>query len=111
MEVNVELRANGVAVVGLSGRLDLLAAADVKRRLSDAVAAGQKMLVVLLKGVSFVDSSGLGALIGGLKAARLVGGDLRIARPGEQARMILGLTTLDRVMRPYAAIEEALADF
>ena len=44
----------------------------------------------------------------GWKSARLAGGDMRIARPGEQARIILSLTTLDRVMRPYDTVEEAL---
>ena len=67
------------------------------------------MLVVDLDAVTFVDSSGLGALIGGLKAARQAGGDLRIARPGEQARAILELTTLNRVLRPHRTVEAAVA--
>src|SRR3712207_4880902 len=98
MEVTVETRNGGIAVVRSVGRLDLLSAADVKQRLTDTVAAGRRRLVVDLGGVDFIDSSGLGALIGGLKAARLAGGDLRIARPSEQARTILELTTLDRVL-------------
>ena len=111
MEVTVESRDGGIAVVRSVGRLDLLSAADVKQRLTDAVAAGRRRLVVDLGGIEFIDSSGLGALIGGLKAARLAGGDLRIARPSEQARTILELTTLDRVLRPYATVEEALAGY
>jgi hypothetical protein len=54
---------------------------------------------------------GLGALIGGLKAARLAGGDLRYTRPGEQARLVLELTRLDRVLRPYPTVEDALAGY
>lgn len=110
MEIAVETR-DGATIVTPRGRLDLLSAADVKARLSQAVADGGKRLVVDLGEVSFVDSSGLGALIGGLKAARQGGGDLRIARPAEQARTILELTTLNRVLRPYATVEEALAGF
>lgn len=82
----------------------------MKARLGQVVADGGKRLVVDLGEVSFVDSSGLGALVGGLKAGRH-GGDLRIARPAEQARTILELTTLNRVLRPYATVEEALAGF
>ena len=108
MDITIETRPSGAAVVTLSGRLDLLSAGEVKQQLTKAVADGRKKLVVDLSGVTFVDSSGLGALISGLKAARLAGGDLRIARPGEQARVILGLTTLDRVMKPYGTVEEAL---
>jgi anti-sigma B factor antagonist len=67
--------------------------------------------VIDLDAVTFIDSSGLGALIGGLKAARQAGGDLRIARPNQQARVILQLTTLERVLKPYTTIEEALSGY
>ncbi|MBV9547118.1 MAG: STAS domain-containing protein [Chloroflexi bacterium] len=109
MDLAIAPHAPGVAVVHPHGRLDLLAAQDVKTRLTETVAAGHQRLVVDLTDVPFIDSSGLGALIGGLKAARQAGGDLRIARPGEQPRTVLQLTTLDRVLRPYATVEEALA--
>ena len=109
MELMLETPAAGVAVVRLTGRLDLLSAGNVRRRLDEAVASGQARLVVDLGEVASIDSSGLGALIGALKTARQAGGDLRIARPGEQARMVLELTTLDRVLRPYDTVDEALA--
>lgn len=111
MDVSVEGRPGGVAVVHLTGRLDLLSAADVKRRLAQAVADGYHRLVLDLGMVTFIDSSGLGAVIGALKDARVAGGDLRLARVGEQARLILELTTLDRVLRPYPTVEEALAGY
>ena len=109
MDITLEPQDGGIAVVRLAGRLDLLSAADVRARLSAATEDGHRRLVVDLSGVTFVDSSGLGALIGGLKAARVAGGDLRIAGPNEQGRVILTLTTLERVLRPYATIDEALA--
>ena len=111
MDVTIDGQPNGAAVVRLSGRLDLLSAAEVKQQLAQAVADGHRRLVVDLGEVDFVDSSGLGSLIGGLKAARVGGGDLRIARPNDQARTILELTTLSRVLRPYPTVEEALADY
>jgi anti-sigma B factor antagonist len=111
MELTLEVRPGGATVVRLTGRLDLMAAADVKRRLAQAVADGHQRLVVDLGEVTFIDSSGLGALIGGLKSARLAGGNLRIARPGPQVRLTLELTTLDQVLHPYATVEEALAGY
>lgn len=111
MEIMAEHRSEGGTIVRLTGRLDLLSAGDVKRQLAQFVAEGQRKLVIDLEGVSFIDSSGLGSLIGGLKAARQAGGDLRIARVPEQARVILELTTLNRVLKPYTGIEEALAGF
>ncbi len=111
MELKVENRAGETAIVRLVGRLDLLSASDVKQGLSKAVSDGHRRLVVDLAGVGFIDSSGLGALIGGLKAARLAGGDLRIAGAGDQAKVILELTTLNRVLRPYDTVDEALSGY
>ena len=68
---------------------------------------GSSHVVVDLAETSFIDSSGLGALIGVLKRARSEGGDLRIAAPSEQVRMVLGLTNLDRVLRPHESLDEA----
>ena len=58
-----------------------------------------------------MDSSGLGALIGGLKVTRLAGGDLRVARPNQQAQLVFSLTSLDRVLKPYATLDEAASGF
>ncbi len=109
--IHVEPLGPRLAVVKLSGRLDLLSAVEVKQRLAAVVNEGSPRLVVDLGEVSFIDSSGLGALISGLKAARLAGGDLRIARPDKQARHILQVSTLDRVLVPYATVEEAVAAY
>ena len=109
--MTVEPRRSGAAVVKLAGRLDLLSAIDARQRLADLVAAGHPRLVVDLAEVEFIDSTGLGSLVSGLKATRMAGGDLRLARPVEQARTILKLTTLDRVLKPYATTEEALAGY
>lgn len=108
MTVKASLQANGVAIICLEGRLDLRVASEVFEWLRTTVNAGHHRLIVDLAQVSFVDSSGLSALIGGLKMARQVGGDLRVARLTEQPRQALQLTTLDRVLHPYDTIEQAL---
>lgn len=111
ISIQVEPRGERVAVVQMKGRLDLLSAVEVKQRLAAVVAEGSSRLVVDLGEVEFIDSSGLGALISGLKAARIAGGDLRIARPDKQARYILQVSTLERVLVPYATVEEAIAAY
>ena len=77
-------------------------------RLVAEISAVTPRLIVDLGETTFLDSSGLGALIGGLKAARQAGGDLRLARPGEQARVVLQLTALDRVLPAYESVAQAL---
>lgn len=98
-------------VLAPEGKFNLIAAPPLKARIDDLVAAGKAKLVIDLHGVDFIDSSGLGALIGGLKSARQRGGDLRIAAAGEQVRAVLKLTNLDRILSPYETVEEALHDW
>ncbi len=110
MQVSIDRRQGQAAVITPEGRLDLASASEFKQILTDAVEAGDRILVVDLSNVPFVDSSGLGALISGMKATRIAGGDLRIAEVGDQARLILELTSLDKVMKIYPTVEEALVD-
>jgi len=98
-------------VLAPEGKFNLVSAPPLKARIDDLVAAGKERLVVDLHAVDFIDSSGLGALIGGLKAARQQGGDLRIAAAGDQVRAVLKLTNLDRILAPYPTVEEALHDW
>lgn len=95
------------AVIRPEGRLTATAVPRLRTAVDDLVTAGSARIVVDLSGTEFVDSSGLGALIGGLKAARLAGGDLRIAGMTEPVRRVLKLTNLDRVLRDHPTPESA----
>lgn len=90
-----------VTVLELSDRLTAAVAAQLRAAVDDAIAAGADRIVLDLAQVPFIDSSGLGAVIGALKAARTAGGDLRLASAGDQVRQVLRLTNLDRVLRVY----------
>jgi anti-anti-sigma factor len=102
--------AAGVLVVCPAGRLNMVAAPDLREQLHSLVREGNSRLVVDLSGVDSIDSSGLGALISGLKVARQAGGDLRIAAPGEQAVAVLELTNLNRVLKSYDHADSAFDD-
>ena len=95
--------------IAAKGRLNELAAAEFRSVVNGWIASGHRRLVLDLAGTDFMDTSGLGALVGCLKSARDAGGDLRIANAGEQVLRILKLTRLDRVIIPYASVEEAFA--
>jgi anti-sigma B factor antagonist len=111
MELRVEPSRTSVAIVRLEGRLDLVSAGPAKQSMVEAIEGGQRRLVLDMAHVDFVDSSGLGAIVGVLKAARQAGGDLRIAGATSQLLSILELTMLDRVLRPYVTVEEALTGY
>ena len=110
IEFVVDTRPAGVGVVAPQGRLNMASARRLKEVLDDLVGAGTTRIVVDMGETTFLDSSGLGALIGGLKAARQAGGDLRVARPTEAVRTVFGLTNLDRVLRPRDTVDGAFDD-
>lgn len=95
------------AVIRPQGRLNLLAASRLREVVAQSVSSGRPNIVVDLSSTTFMDSSGLGALVAGLKSARQGGGNLRIAGLTPQVEMVLQLTNLQRVLRPYATVEEA----
>ncbi len=86
----------------------MVTAGELKTEVDRVVDAGDAVVVVDLTDTSFMDSSGLGALVGGLRRARAAGGDLRIACAGAQVMTVLRLTTMDRVLRPYGSVEDAV---
>src|SRR3981189_3591665 len=108
MSLDVQSRQvdNGVTVVAPTGRLDVAGAPAVKDAISAPLKSGQPRVVLDLEGVSFVDSTGLGSVIAALKQIRGSQGDLRLAAPNQQVRVVLELTTLDRVFPYYPTVEE-----
>lgn len=98
---------SGAVVVCPEGRLNMVSAPRLRDQLDNLIETGKTRLVVELSGVDTVDSSGLGALISALKAARQRGGDLRIAAPGEQTRAVLELTNLDQLLKSYESADHA----
>jgi anti-sigma B factor antagonist len=111
LDVQTRKTDSGVTVVAPSGRLDVAGAPTLKAVIGDAVKEGPSRLVIDMEGVSFVDSTGLGSVIAALKLVRGTRGDLRLAAPNQQVRVVLELTTLDRVFAYYPTVEDALTDF
>ena len=99
-----------VAVVRGEGRLNMVSAPLLREAVSDAITSGRPRVVIDLSGIEFMDSSGLGALVGCLKTARQAGGDLRISAPTEQVVMVLQLSNLDRILTSYPTPEAAFSD-
>lgn len=108
LQVDIDTRDGGTVVVP-RGRLTMVSAKSFRETVTTQIARVDGQIVVVdLSQTEFVDSSGLGALVACLKTARQSGGDLRLAAPSEQVTMVLGLTNLDRVLRPRPSVDEAL---
>lgn len=107
IEFQVRTDDRGIGVVVPQGRLNMVSARRLREVLAELVAGGTARIVVDLAETTFLDSSGLGALIAGLKSARQAGGDLQVARPTPEVLSVFELTNLDKVLRPRASVDEA----
>jgi anti-sigma B factor antagonist len=107
MDFDVQEIDGDRAVVLGRGRLNMVSAPAFREAITGVVSGGRPHVVVDLSGIEFMDSSGLGALVGCLKSARQAGGDLRIANPTKQVLMVLQLSNIDRILRPYDTVAEA----
>lgn len=83
--------------IALNGSFDAAASREARELFNSLLAQGNKEFIVDLSGVDFIDSSGLGALVGFFKKVRVGEGDLKLSGPREPIRKILELTHLDKV--------------
>ena len=72
---------------------------------------GTPKIVVNLEGVEYIDSGGLGILVGLLVSARNRGGELKLVSPNHRIKELLRRTSLDNIFRVYGNNEEAVAAF
>ena len=98
-------------VLLLEGRLDNEASLELKRKIKEMVKSGPAFLVLDMSAVSFVDSSGLGALVACLRTATARDGDLKLCGLSPQLRSVLELTRLHRLFEIYATPQAAAESF
>lgn len=97
-------------VVYLAGEIDVEVAAWLRERLQDLVAAGQVDLVIELRAVTFVDSTGLGVLVGVSQATRTQGGSMAlVVDEASPVAKILRVSALDLLFPVYASLKDALS--
>jgi anti-sigma B factor antagonist len=96
MDLGLVVRQEGLwTVVEADGEIDLAAAPSLRERLIALINDGRQQLVVDLDGVSFLDSTGLGVLVGALKRVRTTGGELRLVVTAPRIRKVFEVTRLD----------------
>ncbi|HWL96222.1 MAG TPA: STAS domain-containing protein [Nocardioidaceae bacterium] len=93
----------GHAVAELVGDVDIFTAAKCRKALADLIDAGHVHLVVDLERLDFLDSSGLGVLVGMLRKARSHGGSLRLVCVRPNMLRLFGTTGLGNVFAIYPA--------
>lgn len=107
MEISYEDSGSGCTLVKLNGALNARSAEDTKQTFRDLSSKGTECIIVDLSGVPFIDSSGLAALVSGLKTFGGEAQNLRLAAPQSQARLLFELTMFDRVFQIFENVDDA----
>lgn len=97
------------AVLQVGGEVDVYTAPGLREQLIKLVGQGSIHVVVDLSRVEFLDSTGLGVLVGALKRLRAVGGTLGLVCAHERLLKVFRITALDRVFALYDTVEAATA--
>ena len=108
MELDITVdRSDDACVVSVSGEIDVYTSPVLRERLIEAMDGGCETIIVLLDGVGFIDSSGLGVLVGALRRAKERNGGLVLVCSREQVLKVFRITGLDKVFSIVGTIDEA----
>ncbi len=108
MDLTLSTRREGdrtVVVVG--GEIDVYTAPKLREQLVELETAGQHHLIIDLEQVEFLDSTGLGVLVGGLKRVRVHDGSLRLVCTQERILKVFRITGLTKVFPIHDSVAEA----
>ena len=108
-DIKTEQLGDDAYVISLAGEVDLYTAPEFKERMVELIESGKKQIVVDLSKATFIDSTTLGVLVGGVKRLRPAGGQLALVCTDENITKIFEITGLDRVFTIYPTRDEALA--
>ena len=109
MNLKVSPRAvDETQVLDLEGEVDVYTAPLLRQAIVDLVDGGAKHVLINLERVDYLDSTGLGILIGGVKRLKEQGGALRLVGPSARITRIFEITGLNKIFDVYATEQDAL---
>jgi anti-sigma B factor antagonist len=101
-------QVDGAYVIALAGEVDLYTAPEFKQQLLDVIAKGSKQVIVDFTDTTFIDSTTLGVLVGGVKRLRTNDGQLSLVCNDRNITKIFEITGLDRVFTIYPTRDDAI---
>ncbi|GAB2770703.1 anti-sigma factor antagonist BldG [Nocardioides salsibiostraticola] len=110
MDLSLETSdVDGCAVLAVGGEIDVYTAPKLRDKITEVVASGTYRIVIDLQAVEFLDSTGLGVLVGGLKKVRAHDGSLKLVCSQERLLKIFRITGLSKVFEIHDTTAAALA--
>ena len=100
---------DGIEVIDVQGEIDMYTAPRLRELVIDLVSKGSYQLVVNLGKVGFLDSTGLGVLVGGLRRVRAHDGSLDLVCTQQRILKIFRITGLTEVFGIYETVDQAIA--
>ena len=100
---------DGIEVIDVQGEIDMYTAPRLRELLIDLVSKGSYQLVVNLDKVGFLDSTGLGVLVGGVRRVRAHDGSLDLVCTQQRILKIFRITGLTEVFGIYETVDQAIA--
>lgn len=100
--------SEGIGTVVVSGEVDAQSAQELREQMLSLLGRGICKILVNLDQIRFIDSTGLGILVGGLKRAREKGGDLVIVSNNGAVNRLLELTGLNQILQVLPTEDNAL---
>ena len=100
---------DGIEVIDVQGEIDIYTAPRLRELLIDLVSQGSYQLIVNLDEVGFLDSTGLGVLVGGLRRVRAHNGSLDLVCTQQPILKIFRITGLTEVFGIYETVDQAIA--
>ena len=108
-DLKTEQLSNDAFVISLAGEVDLYTAPEFKQQLLEVIGQGARQVVVDLTSTTFIDSTTLGVLVGGVKRLRENDGQLALVCDDRNITKIFEITGLDRVFTIHATRDEAVS--
>ena len=109
MDLGLDVKErNGWAVLSVQGEVDVYTAPQFREQLIELVDQGQRSILVDLEGVEFLDSTGLGVLVGGLKRLRSHDGDLLLVCTQSRILKVFEITGLTKVFSIFDSVDAAV---
>jgi anti-sigma B factor antagonist len=108
-DIKTEHVGDETYVISLAGEVDLYTAPEFKQQLLEVIGQGGKEVIVDFSETTFIDSTTLGVLVGGVKRLRTNDGQLSLVCSDRNITKIFEITGLDRVFTIYDTRDKALA--
>jgi anti-sigma B factor antagonist len=102
---------NGVVVIELPVRMDASISDGLKEIILNNVSNNKYKFIIDFKKTTFIDSSGLGAIVSKISVCRTNNGDARLCNVNERIKAVLNITHLDKILKIYNSLDECINSF